>query len=76
MTKTKTKAKKYGKPYDRKHLLRRGDLKTIAKETGFSYGNINHQLSGVRAMHPVVKAAADKLADESQALIDSINTSK
>lgn len=70
MNKTKNKAKKYGEPYARKHLLRRGDLKIIAKETGFCYGAINQQLSGARTMHPIVKAIADKLADESQAIID------
>ena len=68
-----TKAKKYGKPYDRKQLLRRGDLKKIAKLSGFCYGTINNQLSGVRNIHPIVKSIADNLADESQALIDAMN---
>lgn len=73
MTITRTTYKKYGKPYERKNLLHHGDIKKISVALGISYGNVNQQLGGYRKIHPVVMAMADKFANESQALIDSIN---
>ena len=64
--------KKYGNPYPRKRLLRRGDIKKITEATGFSYINVCQQMAGDRTMHPTVRAMADKLADQSEALISSI----
>ncbi len=74
MTKANNKTKKYGEPYSRKDLLKHGDVKKVSKETGFSYGSIQQQLAGYRKMRPVVKALLDKLANENQAIIDSINS--
>ena len=64
--------KKYGEPYGRKDLLRHGDIKKVAEDTGISYGNIQQQLAGYRKMHVVVKAHFDRIANENQALIDSM----
>ena len=72
MTNTRNTTKKYGEPYTRKDLLRHGDIKKVATVTGVSYGNIQQQLAGYRKIHPVVKAHFDKIANENQALIDSM----
>lgn len=71
--KTSSKVKKYGEPYARKHLLRRGDLRLIQKATGFAYISIIQQIDGTRKITSAVKAMADKLADNNQALIDAID---
>lgn len=70
MTKAKKEKKKYGEPYGRKDLLRRGDIKTVAEATGFAYNNIVQQMNGDRTMHITVRAMLDKLADRSEALIN------
>ncbi len=71
--KPSSKVKKYGEPYERKHLLRRGDMRLIAKVTGFAYITVVQQLDGTRSISPQVKAMADKLADTNKKLIDAID---
>jgi len=73
MKKTTGTTKKYGKPYDKKNQLRHGDIRLIEKATGRSYVNVIQQLDGNRDMTEDVKAAADKLVENNQKLIDSIN---
>lgn len=65
---------KYGKPYGRKHLLRHGAVKEISEKTGYHRVTITQQLNGDRTISPIVKALADKYADETQAVIDEIQT--
>lgn len=62
--------KRYGRPYGRRHLLRRGDIKTIAREADYSSISVSQQMAGIRKMHPTVQAIADKIADKRQAIID------
>ena len=64
--------KKYGEPYQRKHLLRRGDIKLIAQATGYKYISVVQMLNGERSINSSVKAMADKLANNHKALISSI----
>ena len=64
--------KKYGEPYERKHLLRRGDIKLIAETTAYKYISVVQMLNGERSISEAVKAMADELADNHQALIASI----
>jgi len=63
MNKSKNNVIKYGEPYERKHLLRRGDLRLIQKTTGLAYISVVQQLDGTRKITPAVKAMADKLAN-------------
>lgn len=71
-TKTKSKVKKYGKPYPRRKELRRGDLRLIQKVTGYAYITVCQQLDGTRAISPEVEAMANKLADNNKAMVDAI----
>jgi len=64
--------KKYGEPYQRKHLLRHGDIKLIANTTGYKYISVVQMLNGDRSMNYMVKAMADELANNHKALISSI----
>lgn len=73
MKKTTGNFKKYGKPYERRQLLRRGDLKLIMRATGLAYVSVVQQIDGTRAITPAVKAMADKLADTNEGLINAIN---
>ena len=73
LIKTTGRVKKYGEPYSRRKELRRGDMRLIQKTTGLAYITIIQQLDGTRAINPAVKAMADKLADNNQALVDAIN---
>ena len=72
-TKTIKGRKKYGKPYAKKEFLRQGDIQLIADASGFKYMSVVQQLSGERKLQPLVKAAADRLADGNINLINSIN---
>ena len=72
-TKTTAKVKKYGEPYENKDSLRRGDMRLIAKTTGFAYVSVVQQLDGTRAITPAVKAMADKLVNNNKALIEAID---
>lgn len=65
-------SKKYGTPYARRELLKRGDITVIADRTGFSYANVSQQIRGERKMHPLVEVAADSIADAMQLRIDSL----
>ena len=65
-------SKKYGTPYSRRELLKRGDITVIANRTGFSYANVSQQIRGERKMHPLVEVAANAVADEMQSKIDSL----
>ena len=69
--KSKTR-KKYGEPYERKHLLRKGDIKLIAKTTGYKYITVVQMLNGERSINSVVKAVADELVDNNTLLISTI----
>lgn len=71
--KTTGKAKKYGEPYERRSFLRRGDIRLIQKTTGLAYISVIQQLDGTRKITPPVKAMADKLANNNQALIEAID---
>jgi hypothetical protein len=71
-TKTISQSKKYGEPYSDKDKLRRGDIKLIANATGFAYISVVQQLSGIRSIAAPVKAMADKLVENNQALIKAI----
>lgn len=69
------KSKKYGDPYPRKDLLKHGSIKKIADTTNLSYHHVVNMLAGTRTITPLVKALADKYADETQNEIDSIQNS-
>ena len=69
--KSKTR-KKYGEPYERKHLLRNGDIKLIAKTTGYKYITVVQMLNGDRSINSVVKAVADELVNNNTSLISTI----
>lgn len=71
-TNTIGKYKKYGEPYSRRHLFQRGNIKDICNRTGFSYVAVTQQIRGDRKIHPLVKSAADVIADEMQQKIDSL----
>jgi hypothetical protein len=71
-TKAMTTKKNYGTPYERRVLLKRGDVKKIAENTGYAYMTIVQQLAGKRKLNPIVKTMADKLADETQAILDDL----
>lgn len=71
MKNTKASTKKYGKPYGRKHLLRRGDMKEIAKKSDYSVDSVRKQLAGYRTLHTIVKEVADAVADKNETFIKS-----
>ena len=71
--KSKTR-KKYGEPYERKHLLRKGDIKLIAKTTGYKYITVVQMLNGDRSINGVVKAVADELVKNNASLISTIKS--
>lgn len=62
-------AKKYGQPYERKYLLKRGDLVEIEKLTPYTYSSVVAMLDGTRNMQPEVLAVAERLADEREQTI-------
>lgn len=66
------KAKKYGVRYEKKELLKNGDIKKIAEDTGYAYMTVVQQLGGARKMTPLIKAAADKYAAETQRSIEQL----
>lgn len=70
MAKAKKEKKKYGEPYARRNLLRRGDIKKVVEATGFSTYSVGLQMNGKRKMHITVLAMLDKLADRSENLIN------
>lgn len=76
MTKAKKEKKKYGEPYGRRSLLRRGDIKSVAEATGFAYNNIVQQMNGDRTMHITVRAMLDNLADKTESFISNIENTK
>lgn len=68
------KSKIYGKPYERRELLKRGDIKKISEKTGLAYQTVVQQLNGQRALKPLVKEVADSLANATENQIKLINT--
>jgi hypothetical protein len=64
--------KKYGEPFERKHLLKHGDVIEIERLTPYAYATILKMLDGRRKMQPEVEAVANRLADEREAAIEEL----
>lgn len=66
-------AKKYGKPYGRKNLLRKGDIIEISNITPYAYSTVVKMLDGDRLIQPEVLAAAEKLVNERESKIKELS---